>query len=827
MAPRPGTYSAAFTAGELDLRVHGRPDIKQYYQGAARMQRVVPVPQSGFTNDPVLGTEARGFIRHALRGLQLYPVHITGWAGVAPVSDLLDASTAESTIALGADAVVLTMDLGGPNDIVAFDLYQFSAQVASTNRPLVVQTSLDGVTYTDLGARFGIDTEARSRRFAVPPGQSRLMRFLRLMVTGASSAPGVITLQGIALYANGPASTYRVRPFTRSRAEAYDFVFTENNIDVWGQSGWLAAIYLPASSDQIATLDLVQQLDTMFVFHQDIAPQRIMRQGADDEWTCWPVEFKRIPRVDYGGVYNNGVAAGFSIQFVNLTLPATFALNVSGEETEAIDAQGSTAANEAVIKAAIEALPSVEPGITVAYNGARDLYEVSFTGADNDGDAWSMSGRMVTPATAAIVVSKRQRGQAGGEPVISAARGWPACGAIYQQRLVMGGFRSRPNGWLASVQGDYFDLNTEITANTGAYLAAIDTTGGETIRRIVFGTYLQFLTDEFEYYMTDAALQKNQPPNIRKASKNGIREGVQPVVTDTTTLFIHKNGCNVIEFEYSDAVQNYVGTNISVLSTSLLKDVDDLSFRGAASAGDASTIFVVNADGSMRLLVMLKSQDVVAAPGRFETDGLIRSCSVNGRDEVVLAVDRTVTTGVVQVLERISESVPLDCYVRRQFLVPETVIDGLGAYHEGRTVWAIADGNPFGPFVVAGGRIVLPEPAADVYVGRWLPPVMMTLPVPKDVGEKTVVDRPVRPHSVRAYVLGTSSIAIGTETDGPFDVPLLAFGDAPDRKLLLDPVSKAVAVEGLAGYSDEGKVIVTQLRPGRLSVRNITVEVER
>lgn len=829
MAPRPGTYQAAFNSGELDKRAQGRTDIKQYYQGASYMQRAMPVPQSGFSNEAVLGTKAHGRIR---KPQELHAPTVTFFANPAVTpATLLDLTTVKFTVAIGTgDWDIVRLDLGAAQAISCVDCCELAITIATPGRVLYCQTSLDGVAWTNFGPAFAVDVEARSRRWALSPGSSRQARYIRVSMVGLTVAPQFCAIRGVRVWRDGTAAgVYRIRRFSFSRDDFYSFVVTVNNIDVWRNGAWQAAVPIALAAPQVPTLDPVHQLDTMFVLHEDLEPQRIMRQGAHDEWHCWAAPFRRIPQVDLGGIYTNGVPAVFSVQLVNAPIPAAFVLTVAGEDTEAIDVQATTGDTATLIRAKVEALPSVEPGVTVTYDGGRDAFDVSFTGIGNEGDGWSMTGRIVSTGASAIVVSRRQQGKAGGEPLMSAARGWPSCGVIYQQRLVLSGFKAKPNAWLASVSGDYFDYATDIVADTGAYLAAVDTVGSERIERLVFGTFLQFFSSEREYYLTDTALKRNQPPNVRQSTNNGIRRGVPAVATDTTTLFIHKNGGNVVEHVYSDAEQNYVSTNISVLSSSLLKDVSDLALRSAVSVDDASVLYAVNADGSMRAFVMLKSQDVTAAPGRFETDGLVRAVCVTARDEVQIGVDRAITGGTVQVFEELSSEVPLDCWVRVQPPEPATLIShpDIAAFHEGATVWAIADGAETGPFVVAGGAITLHEPASDVYVGRWTPTTVTTLPVPKDVGERTIVDRPVRPTAVRAYVLSTSSIAIGSETDGPFDIELVDYGDPADRLLLANPVSKRIAIEGLAGYSDEGKVTLTQVKPGRLAVREITVETER
>jgi hypothetical protein len=826
MAPRPGTLQCAWSSGELDERLHGRTDIKQFYAGASLMQRAVAVPQSGFSNETVLGSQLLGRVRSA---------HVALAASVADFSNpgitwstlLTDFTTVKQAGVFGGDGYIAHLDFGTVVDLSAVDIYEFASAGTGSGRPLVCDSSIDYVSWQQFGIGFGLDSVARSRRWTLPPGHTRQARYVRIRLAGTLFAPGMVTLRGFRCFTVSAAGAYRVRRFTFSRDEDYQLVFSVNNIDVWRNKAWKASIPFYITAEQIKTFDFAQRLDTLLIFHEEFWPQHIMRQGADDEWTCWDTLFRRLPDVDYGASYSNGLPAIYSAKLVNLTLPAAFALTVGGEETEAIGVQSTEAGTAAAIKSAVERLPSVEPGITVTYDSAAAAYLISMTGTGNEGDGWTMTGRMLEPASTAIVVSKKQQGKSGGEPLMSSARGYASCGVFWQQRLVMGGFRSKPNAWLASRLGDPLDLNIEALADDGAYLGALDTDGAERIDRIVYGTFLHFLTSDGEYYLTDPALTRQKPPNIRRATDNGIRRGVGVARTDIATIFVHKNGKNIVEFVYSDAEQNYLSTNISVLSSGLLDAVVDLAYRGATAADDANALMVVNADGGMRVFAMFKQQAIDAAPGRFDTDGEIRSVCATANGEIIFGVDRLVGGLTVQMIEQIDPAAPLDSWTRHEFGAPQTLVSGLAQDYEGATVWAIADDVPYGPFTVTGGAITLPEPAQTVYVGRWWPVCVRTLPVPKDVGERMIVDRPVRPHTVRAYVLRTSSLAIGSETDGPFEVDLVRFGDPIDQPLLTNPVSRKVEIEGLAGYSDEGKVSFTQLRPGRLTVRDVTIEVER
>lgn len=68
----------------------------------------------------------------------------------------------------------------------------------------------------------------------------------------------------------------------------------------------------------------------------------------------------------------------------------------------------------------------------------------------------------------------------------------------------------------------------------------------------------------------------------------------------------------------------------------------------------------------------------------------------------------------------------------------------------------------------------------------------------------------------------TTSIAIGANGNPARNIPLYRFGMAVDAPLA--PQSRSVRVSGLRGFSKEPTVVITQTRPGKLKVRDITVE---
>ena len=237
---------------------------------------------------------------------------------------------------------------------------------------------------------------------------------------------------------------------------------------------------------------------------------------------------------------------------------------------------------------------------------------------------------------------------------------------------------------------------------------------------------------------------------------------------------------------------------------------------------DANRVWMIRDDGLVVVAHLLRGQDV-AAFARWSTDGLARGVVVDGDNRVFLTIDRAVGPSERRLLiERVDPAAMFDGEVTYTFPSPGTVIGGLGA-HEGRPVWAFAEGYAAGPMTVSGGYAQLPWVATGaVTVGRWSPPLVETLSPPREVAERVVLRRPARIHTARLDVLDTTSLAVGANGGTPRDQPLARFGDPAG--VATPPRSGEIVATGLTGFAAAPTLTITQTRPGRLQVRAVTLE---
>jgi hypothetical protein len=647
---------------------------------------------------------------------------------------------------------------------------------------------------------------------------------LKYFSTGLKHAENIVVApqggfrlrDGLRLVGDLPADAARIFAFDASNGSYYDLVFANDTCRVWSATEQVASMTIDGLASHIPELTAAQRLDTMLLFHQDLQSKRIRLMPSG--WVVDDVPFGALPNYDFGAVYSNGIPAEWRLEFVGLETGSTiFVLIVSGQETQSIVYDANMTVLISHIITALANLPNVNPGFFVVAPSVNKIV-ITFSGTGNEGDGWAVSGRVVNKSDAAVLSVRQTPGVAPGEPIVSHERGWPQCGCFYNQRLFIGGFKSLPNAWLTSKQADYFNFDERFKEANGSFLAPMDIAGGEQIEALVPSLNLLIFTTQAEYWIAERAISKTEAPNHVQASRNGIKRGVPVAENEGASLWCHANGSTIGELRYTDQEGNFVPTNISLLAPHLLQDVSDMAVRRATAAMDGNVGCVIRQDGGARLVTLLREQEVTAF-ARMTADGAFKAVARNGRNELSFIMDHQGSRS----LERMENGLLLDEAIDYTFALPTRNVNGLSRFN-GRSVWAIGDRNVFGPFEVAAGTITLPVPVSHVTVGTWRPPVVSTLPPPREVGPNTVLKRRARIHTVHISVIDTTSMAISTNGGMLREVDLHRWGVKADVPELDQGITRTIKITGLRGYSDAPFLTISQLRPGRLNVRAITVE---
>jgi len=813
MAFNPGTLKTSFNSGEIAPEAAGRIELKSYVSGAAYMMRVEPVPQGGF--DLMPGTVFESYVRDLLVQLSAPPLTVAG----APVA----------SGGVLASAVVL----GAAVDATAID---FSGLTAASTMVVRFEWRVSSAAAWQVMPAFQIDAKPRAYRAALAPGLVMNVKEFRLVRTDAGAAATVGVGASASIMGSAGLSQRANRlTFQLTRTEGYDLVFTDGNCDILKDGVYQCAVATPFSAAQVEALRWEQEKATMLLFHPDVSTQKILRQ-SDADWLIGAQVWKNVPLVDYGANYVKTAdkwRVTLLIPGTNAQIDAsTLEFTINGETTTSIALTqvynvggGQHLVVAAAIKAAIEALAIVEAGISVTPEpflfAGTFPFVIEFTGDDNMGELFEISARVSSQVVATAVPLRLVKGDAGGEQVFSVSRGYARDGKFYAQRLVQGGFRSSSSAILASVLSSFFDLNTKIVTADGAVLFRPPSSDNEIIERIVVGRHLLIFTQEAEYFVVDRTLSRTAIPNMVQSSRNGCAPDVPVIVADNAIFWMNRNNSLVFAAAYSEQSQAYDSRAISILASHIVRDMVDAAYQRPSKATDAGRYLLVRSDGLMIVGSVLQEQEITGFV-RWATDGLVKRVSVDHREQAKLIVSRTIGGQARLTMERMDESAFLDCCVTVNQALSATV-SGLGV-HEGREVWAVADGFVTGPFTVSSGQITLDVPAASIIVGRWTKPLARTLPASREIAPNTVMLRNGRITAVRLHVLDTTSIAVGANGQPARDVSLFRAGMAPDVPLpgYSGPLDKAA----LVGFQRGPQVEITQVRPGRMKVRDLVYELK-
>lgn len=806
MVARPGQQFLSWASGELAREFHGRRDVKNFYSGFASARNMEANPLGGGRQSP----------RSLFKGY-----------GGRQVTVGASASSG-ATGSIGAGTVIATADLGANGALCGADITFTGASAVAAGLRVELQNA--GGTWAAISSPVAVQTTARSYRICIPPGAPLTGRRARLVANATIS----LTSASIAILTETDSLVAKALSHTFSTSEAYVLTASAGHVDIWKAGGFVGAVAIPHNADQLSVLQKTQRSASMLLWHRQVSPHEIRRDGADHQWTQAARAFLNIPEVDYGGTYS-ATAEKWNLYLTWAPdndfgiADEFFTVTVNGQECEPVStgAAGAGSVNwagfAAALEDALEDLSGVGAGVVVVLLGNSSVearFSIEFAGAGHIGEQFVVSARGVSNTTKmAANVGRMRRGKKGGEAVMSAGRGWPRTGIYLEDRLFMGGFASRGDAYAGSRTGEYFDFNAELESAASAFVFSLNADGAEDILRFHRGAHPIIFTNERHYYIANPPFNRQQPPNQRTSETPGIHPNCAPEEIEGRIIYVSHDGSQLCSAQYSDVTQKYDTQPISLLANHLVRGISSVALQRSNSDAVANRLFLARADGGMTLAGIVRNQDIT---GFFPwtTDGEILDVCVDGAGVGYLLVKRPVGAGFKVTFEQLTLASHLDCAVAIDQAESETVT-GLAA-HEGRQVWAKADGTFYGPFTVASGAITLPYAASAIEVGRWIAPVIELLPLIRELNERNVVLRPGRIHTAKINANAVGSLAIGANGQPVFEVALAASGDPGEGPW--PDASGLITVTGLTGFKVGAGLVLTQLRPGAFDIRDITVE---
>ena len=537
----------------------------------------------------------------------------------------------------------------------------------------------------------------------------------------------------------------------------------------------------------IPTMCWAQSADTLIIVQEDVIPQKIVRGATDASWSIADLSFSYIPKYAYS---------------LSVTQPAA-TLTPDVEDGKVTLTAGASVFNSSHVDQYIDASPQGRARIVEYVSGTvvKAITEVPFfnTDAIASGD-WDL--------------------ETGYENTWSATRGWPRSAVFYEGRLYFGGASSRPSTLWGSRVGDFFNFDPGESFDDAALEATLDTGRFNAIVDLYAGRNLQVFTTGGEFYLPQTLGDPLTPSNlaVQEQTSNGARVGIRVVNVDGATVFVQRQGKALAEFIFSDTVNGYISTKISLLSSHLLKSPSDMAVRRSTSTDEGDQLLIINGDdGTIACYTLLRSQEIIA-PSEWTTDGDFISIGVDIADTYAV-VKRTIDGSDVYYVELFSPDTTLDCSKFADVGSSTSSVTGLD-FLEGETVKVIRDGIIEPDKVVASGSIAFDIAAEASYsVGLNFTPIVVTLPV-----EPRLPSGNIRGFKKRILEINSEHFESQAVTINGEQVAFRRFGD----DVLDDAVQPFTGIKRsgpLLGFVNEGKITLSQTVPLKMNVLALDYKV--
>lgn len=777
------TIQTNFTSGVLDPQAAVREDVVFFYNGLADGKNVMVGPMGRLGRRPGLKHVQR--LAPLLSALPLDGATLTAPQGgeTAHVTDG-DSATAlvtDNNLGVQDPFVVLHIDFGAAQAVAAIDTIDYQLSAGALEGEIRWQCSADDAAWADVGPALNADATLRSRR--ARPRLPVSARYWRLARVGNTDLAATVSVAGVSFWqAAAGLSNGKLTPFAYSTEQAYMTVATGGNLDILEGMQLTASCALAHMSAQLPVMNYAQGLDTLLLFHKDVRPPRIFRQGGDDQFDFRAAPFENIPQYDYGA----GYGGQDEIQQINtdgtVGGSTTFTILLEGERTGSISGSSNQEIVASNIQSELRALANTSnDGITVT--SIVDGFRVEF-GGDDGKYPWPLLSISVLSGTDVMDVTRIQKGAYPGEDVMSDTRGWPRCGCFYQSRLHLGGIRSLPNALLSSAVEEEYNFDIMRDDDTKALMQRARSNQTGAIYQILGERHLSIFANDSEFYVPQEPISETSV--LKKTTGSGSKEGLQAYEVDGAILFVQgvrddvqerEIGTSLREFLFVDTEQTYGATNVSKLAGHLIKDPVAVGKRKAVSTDEADILCLVNADGTLVAYTSLRSDNVNAfILQETRTGDALLDVSVDAKRRVYFVTERTINGARARQVEVWDDNLLLDGGDRLSIAGEETA-----AMTNGQAVFSWTFDNPDAAEAIGvrlrGGRLgssdyvtdldaktvtLVPDIAAQVAAGD-------TVRIAPMVRTVTGVDY-LEGETLQTYVDGTQGADV-TVAGGAFTLP--------------------------------------------------------
>lgn len=562
---------------------------------------------------------------------------------------------------------------------------------------------------------------------AYAQGASKMRNLLPFATGGCFPRPG--TRFGQAL-----PGKERIIEFIFDDDEKYLIGFAHNLIRFYDPDmSLLQQLAAPWAESAIFDITYAQAYDVLFLAHRNMPRQKVTRTGL----STFTIE----------AFQDETFSTGMSKKPFWSYHPASYGIVMSADSGNI--AVGIYKDNGATPVTDYWTADHVGRVIRVKHTNADEAGEILLTGPYTAGSQ-NMPGTVVGTFSVAGTIAAFTFTTDWAEEAFNATRGYPSAVGIVGERLWWGGGHSAPEGIWASRINGFFDYaigpNDDDPMQFGLKADRV-----HEVRHIIAPKEVGFLTRDGEWIVEEPAGGGGVTPATiepKSRTKYGSPYGVRPLSYDGATLFVQRNGRNVREMRYDDLEQSYQSDSASLLAGHLVRNPVDTAVQYGTPTRPEEYAYFVNDDGSLAVFHGLRDQKVAGwqllhlgpdheGDGGYTMDDdnvdmastTVFSMDADnpaGRFISVACLDDTVYAVVEREssysLEKFEEELMVDMAKTVSLTAPGRVFTSL-SHLEGKTAWAVWNGNVLGSGVVVDGTLDLSAAAipevTDVDIGLF------------------------------------------------------------------------------------------------------------
>jgi len=394
-------------------------------------------------------------------------------------------------------------------------------------------------------------------------------------------------------------------------------------------------------------------------------------------------------------------------------------------------------------------------------------------------------------------------------PKWDATDGYPTAVTFHQQRLWFGGTTAKPQ----SIFGSKTDAFEDFTTGNNADDALEYAISSYKVNQVQWMSSTEVLIvgtsgGEFKVFGGNAALTPSNVQVTRQTSYGG--QNIQPRHVGYQTLFIDGTGTKVRSYEYQFNQDIYESEDLTFLAEHITSGgIKEMAYQATPD----TIVWAIRNDGVLIGMTYDKARQIVGWH-RHTTDGTFESVAVipiTSRDEVWVAVKRTIDGATKRYIEYFDPNINVDCGL--QYAGSATAsISGL-THLEDKSVSILGDQAVYPDATVASGAITLGSTVSAADIGIKYTSTLTTMPVEGANPAGTAQGRKKRWNEI--YVrLHDSFFPKINSIMPPVRDPDTGMG-TPEPKTTGD-----VRIQN-TGYDLEGTITVTQDLPGPTHILSI------